>query len=160
MTTAKLPTLSDAAGEPAPDATAPRDESRLTVDVRYRVGTDGPEHTGAIVLRAPSAWDDVQIGRAKARLCSGLPWESFDEPTRDLFTAMAVCQTVIEEAPPWFKALALSGVHADLYLGLYGSWAAFAAGFFRERSGEGGAETARSALEIRPRLRAADGAGG
>ena len=139
---------------------AEEDESRLVVDVSYRPAGSPVALSGVVVMRAPSASDEARIGRAKARLTSGLPIVSFDGEIQELFGALAVCQVVIEESPPWFKKLDLDRVHADLYVGLFREWAAFSARYFRERTGEGAEEAAEPACSIRPRLRGGDGTQG
>ena len=168
-TTAPKPatTLAALAGEPEDLAGASDDDteseegaSRLTVDVSYRVPGSPLPLKGAIVLRAPSAYDEIMIGRAKARLCGGLPIASFDGAAQEVITALAVCQVVIEEAPKWFRGLEGDQIHADIYLGLYREWAAFAAAYFRRRAGEGQEEEGEPAVSVRPRLRGGDGAQG
>jgi hypothetical protein len=153
MTTPNKPvTLSDLAGDPPVSAAQVPQEASLTLDVSYAIHGVPAPYRGAIVLRAPSAHDEMRLARARARLCNGLPWDSYSPDAQALFSSMAVCEVMIVDAPPWFRQLALTRVHTDLYLAIYGEFVAFATDYFRGRNGEGDGAPGEPALSVRPRV--------
>ncbi len=115
--------------------------------VRYRT-RDGQVLEGEFVSHVLTVQEMIEVGRAKAVLSGGRPWEAIDPDTRTLIEATATCSVALKKQPGWFDTLAMKD--PQILLAVYGEILAHEQRFFRTGLREGKEDQNAGMVEIVP----------
>ena len=115
--------------------------------VRYRT-RDGQVLEGEFVTHVLTVQEMIEVGRAKAVLSGGRPWEALDSDTRTLIEAAATCSVALKKQPQWFDTMAMKD--PQLLLTVYGEVLAHEQRFFRTGVREGKEGQDSGVVEVVP----------
>ncbi len=137
-------------GEVAPGPAAaeqgpPPERDHLFV---LRVRTGGATLEGPCTSRIPDTDERLAIGRARARLAGGLPWESLDPETRVLIDAQVLVAFCLVDRPEWLDRVLAE--RPDVLLTVYGEVQRHEAEFFRRHLQAGGGPEGAPLVQVVP----------
>ena len=124
-------------GDPSPltpSAAEPLPEREHAFVLRVHMA-DG-EKEGTCVCRITGVEDRLRMGRIRARLAGGIPFDFLDAATRTLIDAQAVVAISVIEKPKWFDEVVES--RPDVLLAVYEEVQRHDAAYFRSDVPAGG----------------------
>jgi len=136
--------------DPGPTAAegpaAPMERDHVFV---LRVRTfDGQQLEGTCTSRILGTEDRLRLGRARARLAGGLPWESLNPETRVLIDAQVAVAFGLVDRPDWLPRVLEE--RTDVLLEVYGEVARHEAEFFRRHLSPGAGPAQPPLVQVVP----------